>query len=115
MKIEKIISETVNRYIGNIIREAEENQYQATQQHSQELKRERGNNLARSDEDELRRVLKDPTVNLAAVARDVYPNLTSAGAQSQLRKKVEGETNDNGSEYHLTTKEANIIRKELDM
>ena len=113
MRIERIISETVNRYIGNIIREAEENQYQATQQHSQDLKRERGENLAQSDEDDLRRVLQNPAINLAAIARAVYPDLTDEGAQSQLRKKVEGELNDDGSEYHITTREASIIRKEL--
>lgn len=113
MNYSRIINETINRYMNNIIKEAEENNYQKSLQHSQELKRERGENLSQADEEELRRVLKNPAINLAAIARAVYPDLTEEGAQSQLRKKVEGELNDEGSEYHITTNEASIIRREL--
>jgi phosphoglycerate-specific signal transduction histidine kinase len=113
MNYSRIINETINRYMNNIIKEAEENNYQKSLQHSQDLKRERGENLSQADEKELRNVLQDPAINVAAIAREVYPELTDGGAQSQLQKKIDGKHNDEGSEYHLTTKEASVIRREL--
>jgi len=58
-------------------------------------------------------ILDSGYVNLAAVARDVYPDHTEEGAQSQLRKKVKGLTNDNGSKYKVKKKEAFKIRRSL--
>lgn len=113
MNYSRIINETINRYMNNIIKEAEENNYQKSLQHSQDLKRERGENLSQADEKELRNILQDPAINVAAIAREVYPDLTDGGAQSQLQKKIDGKLNDEGSEYHLTTKEASVIRREL--
>lgn len=113
MDYSRIINETINRYMNNIIKEAEENNYQKSLQHSQDLKRERGENLSQADEKELRNILQDPAINVAAIAREVYPTLTDGGAQSQLQKKIDGKHNDEGSEYHLTTKEASVIRREL--
>lgn len=113
MNYSRIINETINRYMNNIIKEAEENNYQKSLKHSQDLKRERGENLSQADEKELRNVLQDPAINVAAIAREVYPDLTDGGAQSQLQKKIDGKHNDEGSEYHLTTKEASVIRREL--
>lgn len=114
MRVNQIISETIHRYIANIINEAEESDYQKSMRHSQELKRQRGNNLAPSDEENLRQKLQNDNINVAAIAREVYPDLTDGGAQSQLQKKIDGKLNDEGSEYHLTSKEASIINRELD-
>ena len=73
-----------------------------------------GNNINSGDEDNIRSDVDGSNlINIAALARKVYPNHTPEGAQSQLRKKLKGLTNDNGSEYHLKEREAEIITKEL--
>ena len=70
-------------------------------------------NLNKSDEDSITNILDSDAINLAAVARLVYPNLTRAGAQSKLRKKVKGEKSDSGSVYKIKKKEANRIDRVL--
>ena len=47
-------------------------------------------------------ILKGECMNLAAVARDLYPRLTPEGAQSKLRKKVYNEKSDSGTPYKLS-------------
>ena len=59
-------------------------------------------------------ILDSPFVDLAAVAKKVYPDHTPEGAQSQLRKKVKGLKNDNGSKYKIKKKEAFKIRRIID-
>ena len=113
--INQIITETINNYVNNIIAEAEAegNVYQQAKDRAENHRRKMGNNLATSDEESLRDALDSDTINLAAVARKMYPEHTPEGAQSQLRKKIKGEKNDNGDEYHLKEREASIIRQEL--
>jgi hypothetical protein len=112
--IERIITETINNYVNNIIAEAEEGSaYQQAEDRAEKHRRKMGNNLATSDEESLRDALESDTINLAAVARKVYPEHTKEGAQSQLRKKIKGVKNDNGDEYHLKEREASIIRQEM--
>lgn len=77
------------------------------------LDRETNPNINNQDAKELTTLLKSPYVNVAAVAKDVYPDHTSQGAQSQLRKKVEGEKSDSGSTYKIKKKEANAIRRAI--
>lgn len=66
-----------------------------------------------SDNKQLAKLLKNPAVNLAAVARMVYPDHTPEGAQSQLRKEVEGEKAESGYEYKIRNNEVPKINKVL--
>ena len=81
---------------------------------SNRIKNRDGNNIDVGDESQIRNnVTNDELINIAALARKVYPDHTPEGAQSQLRKKLKGLKNDNGSEYHLKSREASTIRKAL--
>lgn len=112
MNINKIITETLHRYLNENI--FDEKKQTKSQEVAQAAKRRDGENLSAGDENELRDIVNtDDLINVAALARKIYPGHTETGAQSQLRKKLEGEHNDNGSEYHLNQREASIIRKEL--
>ena len=85
-----------------------------TQKEHERAKIRDGNNINSGDEDAIRDIVDGSNlINVAALARKLYPSHTPEGAQSQLRKKLKGITNDNGSEYHIKKREANIITKEL--
>lgn len=75
--------------------------------------RETNPNLNNQDAEDLNDILDSDLIDVAALARRVYPGHTPQGAQSQLRKKIKGITNDNGSKYKLKKKEAFKIRREL--
>jgi len=75
--------------------------------------RETNPNLNNQDSEDLASLVDSPYIDLAAVAQDVYPDHTPEGAQSQLRKKIKGLTNDNGSVYKLKKKEAYRLRRAL--
>ena len=75
--------------------------------------RETNPNLNAQDAEDLNSILDSDYINVAALAQDVYPDHTREGAQSQLRKKIKGLTNDNGSPYKLKKKEAFKIRRML--
>lgn len=77
------------------------------------MDRETNPNLNAQDNEDLANLVDSPYINLAAVAHDVYPGHTPEGAQSQLRKKVKGLKNDNGSTYKLKKKEAIRLRRAL--
>ena len=79
-----------------------------------EKERETNPNLNKQDNEDLADILDSPFVDLAAVAKKVYPDHTPEGAQSQLRKKVKGLENDNGSKYKIKKKEAFKIRRIID-
>lgn len=114
MDLKKLISEEINLYMSkNIVKEDSEpdNEFAKQQKHA---KVRDGENVSYSDETQIRHeVNKDDLINVAALARKVYPDHTPEGAQSQLRKKLKGLTNDNGSEYHIKEREASTIRKAL--
>lgn len=55
-------------------------------------------------------VLNNGFINIKKVAQKLYPDHTPEGAQSQLRKKLEGERSDSGSKYKLKTKEVRRLR-----
>lgn len=112
MNIKKIINETLNHYLNeNVFDETKKNAISDT---ADKAEKRDGKNLSAGDENQIRNTVKnDDVINIAAVARKLYPNHTPEGAQSQLRKKLEGEKNDNGSEYHLKQREAAVIRKIL--
>lgn len=66
--------------------------------------------MANDAENALRDKLDNEFINMAAVARKLYPDHTKEGAQSQLRKKLAHEKSDSGSTYHLTKKEGAKLR-----
>lgn len=75
--------------------------------------RETNPNLNNQDAEDLNNILDSDYIDIAALARDVYPGHTPEGAQSQLRKKIKGIENDSGSKYKLKKKEAYKIRRYL--
>ena len=75
--------------------------------------RETNPNLNNQDAEDLNDVLDSDLIDVAALAKRVYPDHTPQGAQSQLRKKIKGLKSDSGSTYKLKKKEAFKIRREL--
>ena len=132
--LDRIIKETLDNYLTenlineNVFDEASKkgspilsklakksNKKTETQKEHERAERRDGNNINSGDEDNIRSDVDGSNlINIAALARKVYPNHTPEGAQSQLRKKLKGLTNDTGSEYHIKEREADIITKELD-
>lgn len=110
--IHNIVTEEISKYIRSIV----ENDKKNKQLDKTELSHRRdGGKISTGDEQQLRHdVNKDDLINIAALARKVYPDHTPEGAQSQLRKKIKGLKNDSGKQYHIRNREAEIIRKVLD-
>ncbi len=77
------------------------------------MDRETNPNLNNQDAEDLNSILDSDLIDVAALAKYVYPGHTPQGAQSQLRKKIKGLKNDNGSRYKLKKKEAYKIRRIL--
>ena len=133
MNYDRIISEEINRFINEeILTERQKSKSKKEKDEPRDVgkkakklrngrrgefnfkrDRETNPNLTSQDAEDLTDILDSGYVNLAAVARDVYPDHTEEGAQSQLRKKVKGLTNDNGSKYKVKKKEAFKIRRSL--
>lgn len=115
MELKQLISEEINSYISsNVIKEEKEENDNEFAKKQKRAKVRDGENISFSDETKIRHeVNKDDLINVAALARKVYPDHTPEGAQSQLRKKLKGLENDNGSEYHIKEREASTIRKAL--
>jgi len=128
--ISRIISEEIDNYVYNIILEKKKKSKKKKEDkdiwtnalkavggrrknYNHKLDKMTNPNMNKSDEDAITNVLDNDAINLAAVARRVYPDLTPAGAQSKLRKKVKGEKSDSGSVYKIKKKEANKIDKIL--
>lgn len=120
MNIQEIISETLNNYLSqNLITEKCELNEKKTSSKKSEIstksekaERRDGKDISAADQQQIQRIVgNDDVINLAAVARKVYPNHTPEGAQSQLRKKVKQLKNDKGSKYHLKQREAAVIQK----
>ena len=128
MNLDKLISEEINKYINESFFEANkkdsssekhntlkskkrDNKLNKVEQSIEKAHRRDGEQVSRSDEEILRRQFATDYLNEAAIAREIYPDNTPEGAQSQLRKKLVGETNDNGTEYHLREREAAAIRQ----
>lgn len=68
-------------------------------------------NISKADSDTISNTLDNDVINVAAVARKLYPKLTPQGAQSKLRKKIKHEKSDSGSIYTLKKNEADMARK----
>jgi hypothetical protein len=133
MNINRIISEEIDRFINedifgekkkakkkpkekkekDILKNGKKLRNGLRTDFNAKLDRETNPNLNSQDAEDLIDILDSDYVDLAAVAHDVYPDHTPEGAQSQLRKKVKGLTNDNGSKYKIKKKEAFKIRRAL--
>lgn len=115
MNINKIITEEINKYINESFFEAEsEPKDSKFKDQIEKEKRRDGNALNSEDESEIRNVVNNnDLINVAALARKVFPDHTPEGAQSQLRKQLKGETNDTGKEYHIKQRVGQEIRKQL--
>lgn len=124
--INRIITETLNRYLmENIFPEEKDNN---TDKEANEDEYDYIEDDDPSDDDDdfisdeeakdliSRLKLYKHLLNVAALAKKVYQKTghTPEGAQSQLRKKIEQETNDNGVPYKFTRREYRIIIKILD-
>ena len=138
MNIRSIINEEINKYLNEEILSEKKSKGQKKNKKPDEgnvrhgaiklkgghrgdfnakLDRETNPNLSNADAEIIARALDNDVVNVAAVARQLYPKLTPQGAQSKLRKKIKHEKSDSGSTYKLKKKEAfkarRIIDKEL--
>lgn len=116
MNLDRIISEEINRYINESFFEAEDNQpkHNKFKEQQEKEKRRDGNTMNSEDESEIRNVVNtNDMINVAALARKVFPDHTPEGAQSQLRKQLKGIKNDTGKEYHIKQRVGQEIRKQL--
>lgn len=135
MNIDKLITEAINEYLNeDIFSEAGKKSKGKKHKHKKpkdkkrkgkklkngrrgaydvKYERETNPNLTNQDNADLADMIDSDLINTAAVAKKVYPDHTPQGAQSQLRKKVKGLTNDTGSKYRLKKKEANRILRAL--
>lgn len=66
-----------------------------------------------ADNEKLADRLDDEMLNIAALARKVYPDHTPEGAQSQLRKKIEHIDSDSGKPYKFRRGEARKLNNML--
>lgn len=130
MNIDKIINETINNYLNeNIILEKKSKKERLGSKNNKDkhrqisLKHTNMEDISDSDEEFISDQIAKSIItrfkkvkhliNIAALARLIYKDHTDEGAQSQLRKKIEQEKNDNGVPYKITKREARIIVKVL--
>lgn len=116
MNLKQIINEEINKYINESFFEANEKQVKNNKFKDQQEKEKRrdGNAMNSEDESEIRNLVnQSDLINVAALARKVFPDHTPEGAQSQLRKQLKGETNDTGKEYHIKQRVGQEIRKQM--
>lgn len=100
--INRIINETIKHYVN-------ENNYKSLNEKNNNFNKNksRQKNKEESQIKKLLKRLKD-YINFAKIGRELYPGHTKTGAQSQFRKKVEGEQH-----LHFTIKELNKLKKIL--
>jgi hypothetical protein len=128
MNLDRLISEEVNRYLFEEIlfeKKEKKNKPRDIGKKAKKLvngrrgefdfkkERETNPNLNNQDAEDLSSLIDSDYINTAAVAHKWRPDLTPEGAQSELRKKVKGLTNDNGSKYKLKKKDAFKLRRIL--
>lgn len=121
MNIRRIINEEISKYFKNELFESDgirKNAIKTKYGHRVDFndKKERKENpsLTNGDAEGIAQKLNNDVINVAAVAREIYPNLTPEGAQSKLRKKIKHVKNDSGTPYKLKKKEATIARRIID-
>lgn len=129
MDINQIITEEINRYLNedifaekakepkkgpkDIVKKGKKLKNGLRTDYNAKRERETNPNLNNQDAEDLNDILDSDYIDVAALARDIYPDHTPEGAQSQLRKKIKGIENDTGSKYRLKKKEAYKIRRAI--
>ncbi len=100
--INRIINETIKHYVN-------ENNCKTLNENKKYFKRHK-NKQKNKEESQIKKLLKrlKDYINFAKIGRELYPGHTKTGAQSQFRKKVEGEQH-----LHFTIKELNKLKKIL--
>lgn len=121
MNIRRIINEEISKYFKNELFESDgirKNAIKTKDGHrvdfNDKKEREENTSLTNGDAEGIAQKLNNDVINVAAVAREMYPNLTPEGAQSKLRKKIKHVKNDSGTPYKLKKKEATIARRIID-
>lgn len=121
MNIRRIINEEISKYFKNELFESDgirKNAIKTKDGHrvdfNDKKEREENPSLTNGDAEGIVQKLNNDVINVAAVAREMYPNLTPEGAQSKLRKKIKHVKNDSGTPYKLKKKEATIARRIID-
>lgn len=121
-KIDRIISECIISEINkkekvkkakDVVKKGKKLRHGLRTDFNAKQDRETNPNLNNQDAEDLNDVLDSDLIDVAALAKRVYPDHTPQGAQSQLRKKIKGLKSDSGSTYKLKKKEAFKIRREL--
>ena len=62
------------------------------------------------EQSELSNLLNNGFFNIAKIGKELFPDHTPEGAQSQLRKKLKGEKSDSGKKYGLKRNEVKRLR-----
>ena len=117
MDINQIITEEINRYLNedifaekakepkkgpkDVVKKGKKLKNGLRTDYNAKRERETNPNLNNQDAEDLNDILDSDYIDVAALARDIYPDHTPEGAQSQLRKKIKGIENDTGSKYSL--------------
>lgn len=107
-RLDMIIEDVVRRELGVILEKESKN--------SKYKKSDNGYTggsstmMSNDAENSLIDQLDNEYINLAAVARKLYPGHTKEGAQSQLRKKLKHLKSDSGSKYHLKKGEGSKLK-----
>lgn len=121
MNIRRIINEEISKYFKNELFESDgirKNAIKTKDGHrvdfNDKKEKEEKPSLTNGDAEGIAQKLNNDVINVAAVAREMYPNLTPEGAQSKLRKKIKHVKNDSGTPYKLKKKEATIARRIID-
>lgn len=121
MNIRRIVNEEIKRYFKNELFESDGVRKNVIKKRNgkrgdfdEKLEKETNPNLTNGDAEGIAQKLNNDVINVAAVAREMYPNLTPEGAQSKLRKKIKHVKNDSGTPYKLKKKEATVARKIID-
>ena len=139
VSIDKIIAETINEYKTNylasshMLDEDKKKKSKSKKKHTSDKKkkntknknksskmtkeieigRSRGSGAKNSDQ-RILTMLKGGGINRSEIARDLYPDLTPAGAQSEFNKKINGFVNpDSGHVYSLGDEEFKRIRRKM--
>lgn len=115
MNLRQIISEEINKYINESFFETDsKKQDNKFKDQTEKEKKRDGNAMNSEDESEIRNMVNNSDlINVAALARKVFPDHTPEGAQSQLRKQLKGLKNDTGKQYHIKQRVGQEIRKQM--
>ena len=122
---DKIISESINSYLSSkliveynskkdkekkIRKKAIKGKGGLRKDYDVDYEKKYNQNVDDQEQSSVMDALDNGFVNVKKVAEKLYPDHTPEGAQSQLRKKLKGETSDSGSKYKLKKQEVKRLR-----